>query len=173
MTRFATILVALPASAQVPAATSPTPSNAASAANQTVRLMNEGNTGIELAEVMELPPSLQDNWSTRGYCGTMSHDTEVVYQRYMGWYDRNPPNLHALPPVPVAKNYVEYMGGRGGEAGRVREPGQPGGEAAARGRARADGDARHLPRLAQHRDAVNASHEYRLMTRADSVISRA
>jgi alkyl sulfatase BDS1-like metallo-beta-lactamase superfamily hydrolase len=40
----------------------------------------------------------------------MSHDTEVVYQRYMGWYDRNPPNLHALPPVPVAKNYVEYMG---------------------------------------------------------------
>jgi len=111
--------------------------------------------------------------STRGYCGTMSHDTEVVYQRYMGWYDRNPPNLHALPPVPVAKNYVEYMGGRGGEAGRVREPGQPGGEAAARGRARADGDARHLPRLAQHRDAVNASHEYRLMTRADSVISRA
>ena len=49
MTRFATILVALLASAQVPAATSPTPSNAASAANQTVRLMNEGDMGMLVA----------------------------------------------------------------------------------------------------------------------------
>ena len=79
--------------------------------DQTVRLMNEGETGIELAEVMELPPSLQDNWATRGYYGTMSHNTKAIYQRYMGWYDGNPANLNALPPALAAKKYVEYMGG--------------------------------------------------------------
>jgi alkyl sulfatase BDS1-like metallo-beta-lactamase superfamily hydrolase len=29
----------------------------------------------------------------------------------MGWYDANPANLHALPPEPAAKLYVEAMGG--------------------------------------------------------------
>jgi alkyl sulfatase BDS1-like metallo-beta-lactamase superfamily hydrolase len=88
--------------------------------DQTVRLMNEGETGIELAEVMELPPSLQDNWATRGYYGTMSHNTKAIYQRYMGWYDGNPANLHALPPVPAAKKYVEYMGGEAAVLTRAR-----------------------------------------------------
>ena len=88
--------------------------------DQTVRLMNEGETGIELAEVMELPPSLQDNWATRGYYGTMSHNTKAIYQRYMGWYDGNPANLNALPPVPAARKYVEYMGGEAAVLTRAR-----------------------------------------------------
>jgi len=88
--------------------------------DQTVRLMNEGETGVELAEVMELPPQLQNNWATRGYYGTMSHNTKAIYQRYMGWYDGNPVNLHSLPPVPAAKKYVEYMGGEAAVITRAR-----------------------------------------------------
>jgi alkyl sulfatase BDS1-like metallo-beta-lactamase superfamily hydrolase len=38
----------------------------------------------------------------------------------MGWYDGNPANLHALPPVPAAKKYVEYMGGEAAVLTRAR-----------------------------------------------------
>ena len=79
--------------------------------DQTVRLMNAGLTGIEIAEVIELPEVLSKQWYNRGYYGTMSHNSKAVYQRYMGWYDANPANLHALPPEPAAKLYVEAMGG--------------------------------------------------------------
>ena len=34
-----------------------------------------------------------------------------VYNRYLGWYDGNPANLHPLPPVEAAGRYVEMMGG--------------------------------------------------------------
>ncbi|MEW6272964.1 MAG: alkyl sulfatase dimerization domain-containing protein [Thermodesulfobacteriota bacterium] len=85
--------------------------------DQTVRLMNAGLTGVEIAEVLELPDVLSRQWFNRGYYGTMSHNAKAVYQRYMGWYDANPASLHALPPEPAAKRYVEAMGG----AGAVRE----------------------------------------------------
>ena len=39
------------------------------------------------------------------------HNTRAVYQRYMGFYDANPPTLDQLPPEEAAKKYVEYMGG--------------------------------------------------------------
>jgi alkyl sulfatase BDS1-like metallo-beta-lactamase superfamily hydrolase len=86
--------------------------------DQTVRLMNAGLTGVEIAEVLELPDVLDRQWYNRGYYGTMSHNSKAVYQRYMGWYDANPASLHELPPEPAAKRYVEAMGG--GEAVRTR-----------------------------------------------------
>ena len=79
--------------------------------DQTVRLMNAGFTGPEIAEVLKLPPVLAKQWFNRGYYGTMSHNSKAVYQRYMGWYDANPANLNPLPPEPAAKRYVEAMGG--------------------------------------------------------------
>ncbi|UUY08296.1 MBL fold metallo-hydrolase [Pseudomonas sp. J452] len=79
--------------------------------DQTVRMMNQGMTGEEIAEAIKLPPELQRNWPTRGYYGTLKHNAKAVYQRYMGWYDGNPVNLDNLPPQPAAKKYVEYMGG--------------------------------------------------------------
>jgi alkyl sulfatase BDS1-like metallo-beta-lactamase superfamily hydrolase len=88
--------------------------------DQTVRLLNEGHTGTEIAEMLELPPGLQTNWATRGYYGTLSHNTKAIYQRYMGWYDGNPANLHTLPPEPAAKKYVEYMGGEAALLARAR-----------------------------------------------------
>ncbi|MBU6372570.1 MAG: MBL fold metallo-hydrolase [Alphaproteobacteria bacterium] len=79
--------------------------------DQSVRMMNQGLTGPEIAETIALPPSLARRWFNRGYYGTMSHNSKAVYQRYMGWYDGNPANLNPLPPVEAGKKYVAVMGG--------------------------------------------------------------
>ncbi|MGH6623489.1 MAG: alkyl/aryl-sulfatase, partial [Burkholderiaceae bacterium] len=79
--------------------------------DQSVRLLNQGFTPREIAEQLRMPPSLDQEWSVRGYYGTLSHNAKAVYQKYLGWYDANPANLNPLPPADSAKRYVEYMGG--------------------------------------------------------------
>lgn len=79
--------------------------------DQSVRLMNQGYIGSEIAEEIELPPELDNFWPGRGYYGTLRHNSRAVYQRYMGWYDGNPSDLNDLPPAEAATKYVEYMGG--------------------------------------------------------------
>jgi len=79
--------------------------------DQSVNLMNKGFTGSEIAEMIKLPPELDQQWYNRGYYGTLRHNSRAVYQRYMGWYDGNPSSLDNLPPEMAAKKYVEYMGG--------------------------------------------------------------
>ncbi len=79
--------------------------------DQSVRLMNQGFTGEEISEMISLPKELEKSWSTRGYYGTLRHNSRAVYQRYMGWYNGNPANLNNLPPEAVAKKYVQFMGG--------------------------------------------------------------
>ena len=79
--------------------------------DQSVRLMNQGYTGEEISEMITLPAELEQNWPTRGYYGTLRHNSRAVYQRYMGWYNGNPSNLNNLPPEMVAKKYMEFMGG--------------------------------------------------------------
>jgi alkyl sulfatase BDS1-like metallo-beta-lactamase superfamily hydrolase len=79
--------------------------------DQSLRLLNNGRTMVELAEMIKLPESLSSQWYNRGYYGTLNHDSKAVYQRYMGWYDANPSNLHPHPPVKASRKYVEYMGG--------------------------------------------------------------
>jgi alkyl sulfatase BDS1-like metallo-beta-lactamase superfamily hydrolase len=79
--------------------------------DQTVRLMNRGFVGAEIAEMFQLPPALEQSWHTRGYYGSVSHNTKAIYQRYMGWYDGNPAHLWQHPPVEAARRYVEAFGG--------------------------------------------------------------
>ncbi|GIF75949.1 alkyl/aryl-sulfatase [Asanoa siamensis] len=79
--------------------------------DQTVRLINLGYTGSEIAELLELPPALRAAWHTHGYYGSLSHNVKAVYQRYMGWYDGNPARLWQHPPHAAALRYVEFMGG--------------------------------------------------------------
>lgn len=80
--------------------------------DQTVRLMNRGLTGAEIAEeLQEFPPSLAGAWHARGYYGSLSHNSKAVYQRYMGWFDGNPAHLWGHPPVEAARRYVDFMGG--------------------------------------------------------------
>jgi alkyl sulfatase BDS1-like metallo-beta-lactamase superfamily hydrolase len=79
--------------------------------DQTVRLMNQGQTAVEIAEVLRLPPELIDVAHAQGYYGTLVHNVKAVVQHYLGWYDGNPSRLHALPPVEAGARYVAYMGG--------------------------------------------------------------
>ncbi|ODS11173.1 alkyl/aryl-sulfatase [Vibrio scophthalmi] len=79
--------------------------------DQTVRLMNQGYIGSEISEMIQFPSEIEQNWSTRGYYGTLRHNSRAVYQRYMGWYSGNPSDLNNLPPTEAAIKYVQYMGG--------------------------------------------------------------
>ncbi|HTN49020.1 MAG TPA: alkyl sulfatase dimerization domain-containing protein [Burkholderiaceae bacterium] len=79
--------------------------------DQTVRMMNAGLTGPEIADSLTLPDSLQEALNVHGYYGTVRHNARAVYQYYLGWFDANPANLDALPPVEAGKRYVELAGG--------------------------------------------------------------
>lgn len=79
--------------------------------DQTLRMLNQGLNGAEIAEVIELPPALTDQWNTHGYYGSVSHNVKAIYQRYMGWFDGNPARLWPHPPKPLAERYVALIGG--------------------------------------------------------------
>ncbi|QXA08940.1 MBL fold metallo-hydrolase [Acinetobacter pittii] len=79
--------------------------------DQTVRYMNAGLNGAEIAEKIKLPPELDQKLYAHGYYGTLKHNAKAVYQYYMGWFDANPSNLDPLPPKDAAKKYIELAGG--------------------------------------------------------------
>lgn len=79
--------------------------------DQTLRMINKGMTGPEIAEVIELPPAITNTWSTHGYYGSVSHNVKAIYQRYMGWFDGNPARLWPHPPQASAERHVAAIGG--------------------------------------------------------------
>jgi len=79
--------------------------------DQSVRLLNEGFTPLEIADQIELPESLRTPFANRDYYGTVRHNARAVYQAYLGWYDANPAHLNPLPPVEAGIRYIELMGG--------------------------------------------------------------
>jgi alkyl sulfatase BDS1-like metallo-beta-lactamase superfamily hydrolase len=89
--------------------------------DQSVRLLNHGLTSTEIAEQLKLPASLANDWASRGYYGTLSHNAMAVYQFYLGWYDANPADLNPLPRAEMAKKQVDYMGGAEAALKRARE----------------------------------------------------
>jgi alkyl sulfatase BDS1-like metallo-beta-lactamase superfamily hydrolase len=113
--------------------------------DQTLRLINQGHTGIEIAETFAMPPALQEAWHTHGYYGSVSHNVKAVYQRYMGWFDGNPARLWQHPPEAIGPRYVEAIGG----IDRVVELAQ---------RAFADGDFRWAATLLDHAVFTDEKH---------------
>ncbi|WP_141015180.1 alkyl/aryl-sulfatase [Nocardioides sambongensis] len=105
--------------------------------DQTLRLLNKGFIGSEIAEMMELPPALENAWHARGYYGSVSHNVKAIYQRYMGWFDGNPAHLWQHPPEEQGKRYVEYMGGAAAVLDRARQ-------------SFADGDLRWVAEVVSH-----------------------
>ena len=89
--------------------------------DQTLRLANQGYTMLEIAEMIELPESLATVWSSRGYYGSLNHNVKATYDKYLGWFDGNPANLHPLPPVEASAKYVEFMGGADNVLAMARE----------------------------------------------------
>jgi alkyl sulfatase BDS1-like metallo-beta-lactamase superfamily hydrolase len=79
--------------------------------DQTVRLMNEGQTAGEIAEQLAQPRELADHAYDRGYYGTYKHNAKAIYQFYLGWYDAVPANLDPWPPAERARRMVEALGG--------------------------------------------------------------
>ncbi|WP_433593061.1 alkyl/aryl-sulfatase [Nocardia sp. CA-145437] len=89
--------------------------------DQTVRRMNQGETGSEIAEDFPLAPDLAAQWNNRGYYGSISHDVKAIYQRYLGWYDANPAHLWMHPPQEQANRYVQLLGGVDATVAKVKE----------------------------------------------------
>ena len=79
--------------------------------DQTLRLANQGYTKEEIAEQLVLPVSLGKEFYNRDYYGTVYHNAQAVYVKYLGFFDGNPAHLHPLPPVAVAQRYIDFMGG--------------------------------------------------------------
>jgi len=79
--------------------------------DQTLRLINQGYVGAEIAEMLQMPPALEAAWHTHGYYGSVSHNVKAIYQRYLGWYEANPARLWPHPPEESAIRYVAAMGG--------------------------------------------------------------
>lgn len=113
--------------------------------DQTLRLANQGHTGAEIAEMIQLPPALDAAWHGRGYYGSVSHNVKAVYQRYLGWFDGNPANLWQHPPVETAKRYVDCLGGVDAVVAKARDYAE-------------SGDLRFAAQLLQHAVFADAAH---------------
>ena len=79
--------------------------------DQTLRLINQGYVHSEVAEMIEMPPALEESWHTHGYYGSVNHNVKAIYQRYIGWYDANPAHLWMHPPEAAGTRYVKAIGG--------------------------------------------------------------
>ncbi|MFF4901931.1 alkyl/aryl-sulfatase [Streptomyces sp. NPDC001068] len=124
--------------------------------DQTLRLLNQGLTGPEIAERMELPPVLERAWHTHGYYGSVSHNTKAIYQRYLGWFDGNPARLWEHPPVEAARRYVEFMGGTDEVLRRARQ-------------SYADGDFRWVAQVVGHAVFADPDHAEARALQADAL----
>ncbi len=113
--------------------------------DQTLRLMNQGYVGSEIAEVIEVPPALEAVWHTHGYYGSVSHNVKAIYQRYLGWYDGNPAHLWQHPPEAAASRYVRIIGGVDATVARAQEFADA-------------GDLRFAAELASHAVFADPSH---------------
>ncbi|MEI8333066.1 MAG: alkyl sulfatase dimerization domain-containing protein [Chloroflexota bacterium] len=89
--------------------------------DQTLRMLNRGMVGAEIAEAIQMPPALERAWHARGYYGSVSHNVKAIYQRYMGWYDGNPAHLWQHEPTEAATRYVAAMGGADAVLAGARE----------------------------------------------------
>jgi alkyl sulfatase BDS1-like metallo-beta-lactamase superfamily hydrolase len=89
--------------------------------DQTLRMLNQGMTPLEIAEEMTVPAALERAWHTHGYYGSVSHNVKAIYQHYLGWFDGNPAHLWEHPPAEAATRYVDFMGGADAVLRRARD----------------------------------------------------
>ncbi len=79
--------------------------------NYALHLANQGVTVNEVHNEFFIPKSLEDQWHTRGYHGSVEHNARAVINRYLGYWDGNPVTLIPLNPEDSAPLYVDMMGG--------------------------------------------------------------
>ncbi|PVY30118.1 alkyl/aryl-sulfatase [Williamsia muralis] len=113
--------------------------------DQTLRQLNQGHVGSEIAEDFQMPPALDAAWHTHGYYGSVSHNVKAIYQRYLGWYDGNPAHLWQHPPEAAGARYVRAIGGIDATVARAQEFAD-------------EGDLRFAAELASHAVFAQPSH---------------
>ncbi|KAH6886182.1 beta-lactamase-like protein [Thelonectria olida] len=79
--------------------------------DQTVRMMNLGMTGLEIAETIQMPPAIARAWHCQGFYGSLSHNVKGIYQKYLTWFDGHPAYLWQYPAALEGQRYVRAMGG--------------------------------------------------------------
>ncbi|XP_023348024.1 uncharacterized protein LOC111716758 isoform X2 [Eurytemora carolleeae] len=79
--------------------------------DQTVRFMNKGFNGNEIAQIVKLPPHLINHPYLIEYYGTVEWSVKAVYHGYMGWFSGRPADLHPLPRIEEASLYLDLAGG--------------------------------------------------------------
>lgn len=122
--------------------------------DQVLRLINQGYTGTEIAEILEAPGGEHAAFDVHGYYGSLSHNAKAVYQRYLGWYDGNPAHLWLHTPHDQAERYTDLLGGVDAVIAHARRYAQ-------------DGDLRFAAELASHAVFADASSEAAKTTLAD------
>ena len=89
--------------------------------DQTLHLAYLGYTMNEIGNMIHLPETLDKNWASRGYYGSVSHNARAVYNFYLGYYDGNPANLNPYGQVDMGKRYVKALGGSAHAINLARE----------------------------------------------------
>ncbi len=89
--------------------------------DQPLHLANQGYTMNEIGNMIHLPETLDKNWASRGYYGSVSHNARAVYNFYLGYYDGNPANLNPYGQVDMGKRYVKALGGSAHAINLARE----------------------------------------------------
>jgi len=79
--------------------------------DQALFLANNGKKMDDLGNASFYPKALQEDFATRGYYGSLSHNLRGVYTYYLGYYDSNPATLNRYAPAEVARRYVAALGG--------------------------------------------------------------
>ncbi|KAF7955089.1 uncharacterized protein EAE97_000348 [Botrytis byssoidea] len=70
--------------------------------NESLQQINDGQTPLEIAENIQMPPNLSAKTHLQGYYGSINHNVKGVYDKYTGWFNGNPAYLWPLPPTDEA-----------------------------------------------------------------------
>ncbi len=80
--------------------------------DQSVRLMNEGQTRDELAENIKLPKHIASHEYLRPVRGSVEQNVRNIYNGYLGWYQGDPTEFAKPKFKERAALYIKSMGGR-------------------------------------------------------------
>ncbi len=94
--------------------------------DRTLNLANNGMTMQDLSSQSFYPKALQQDYATRGYYGSLSHNLRGVFNFYLGWYDGNPAQLDPLPRAESAQRFVTAIGGADAALKQLRSAYQAG-----------------------------------------------
>lgn len=78
--------------------------------DRVLHLANLGYTIDEVGNMIEIPESILNSWSTHPYYGGVQRNARSVYNFYLGYFDGNPATIVKLAPEDRAKAYADAFG---------------------------------------------------------------